>query len=314
MKTYLFEGLVTALSSISHNGGEQNSTISQLRREKIVQPDGTVEDIPVISGNAIRGVLRDVGMAHMLRMLGYGIQENEGGKKLSLPAFYFLFSGGSLTSTGSTSLDIEYFRRLRRLIPLIGVFGGAIGNTIMPGKLKLGKLIPICLETIHILPEKFRVECSSVWEYCQQEMYTRKDDEKNDLVRGVIEGETLKLLGSGEISKKEITSSGPQQMKYYVETFSAGTRFYWKIVLEDVTDLEFEAFLVTLIEFSKFAKVGGKSNIGLGEIAVKFDRWVEIDSRAYIEERELGFKLGEMYLEHLRKNKNEIQEELERIR
>ena len=54
MKTCTLEGICTALSSISHNGGEKNGTIVQLRREKFVQPKGNVVEIPIISGNSIR--------------------------------------------------------------------------------------------------------------------------------------------------------------------------------------------------------------------------------------------------------------------
>ena len=43
---------------------------------------------------------------------------------------------------------------MRDLIPLKGLFGGAAGNAIMPGKMKIGKLIPICKETSHLVPEK----------------------------------------------------------------------------------------------------------------------------------------------------------------
>ena len=35
MRSYIMEGVVTALSSITHNGGERNGTVTQLRREKI---------------------------------------------------------------------------------------------------------------------------------------------------------------------------------------------------------------------------------------------------------------------------------------
>jgi hypothetical protein len=65
MKTYVFEGVVTALTSISHIG-DSHGVNAKLRREKFVQPDGTVEEIPVISGNSLRGILRDRGMLHML--------------------------------------------------------------------------------------------------------------------------------------------------------------------------------------------------------------------------------------------------------
>jgi len=157
MQTIIWEGTMTALSSISHNGGQSFGINSKLRREKFVQMDGSVEEIPVISGNGLRGLLRDRGMLHMCRALGYGVNDETGEVRgLSLAAFYFLFSGGALTSTGSRGIDIDEARKVRALIPLVGVFGGAMGNSIMPGKLKCGKAIPICAETIHLLPESFR--------------------------------------------------------------------------------------------------------------------------------------------------------------
>ena len=302
MRSYIMEGVVTALSSITHNGGERNGTVTQLRREKFVQPNGKVERVPVISGNSIRGILRDKGMFSMLKMLGYGINEENGKVNgLSLQAFYFLFSGGSLVSTGDSGLDIKYFREMRDLIPLIGLFGGAAGNAIMPGKMKIGKLIPICKETSHLVPEKFQPETvESIWEYCQTEMFTRRDDEKNDKVRLMIAGK--QLSENGEALPEEKKSGTPQQMMYNVETIAAGTQFFWRIVLEDVTDVEFEAFLSTLIEFSKAPNLGGKSGTGHGEIAIKLDRWIEIDSRVNLQGSELDVKMGTKYKDHLEKN------------
>ena len=59
---------MTALSSITHNGGQSYGITSMLRRERFVQTDGSVEEVPVISGNGIRGMLRDKGMYHMCRL------------------------------------------------------------------------------------------------------------------------------------------------------------------------------------------------------------------------------------------------------
>ena len=82
---------MTALSSISHNGGQSFGINSKLRREGFVQPDGSVEDVPVLSGNGLRGLLRDRGMLHMCRALGYGVNDTTGKVSgLSLAAFYFL--------------------------------------------------------------------------------------------------------------------------------------------------------------------------------------------------------------------------------
>lgn len=315
MRTVTFEGVATAVSSIMHNGGEQNGVASMLRREKFVQPDGSVEKVPVISGNSIRGVLRDVGMYDMLQKLGYGV-DKETGEVTGLPlsAFYFLFSGGALSSTGEAGINVERFRRMKDLVPLIGVFGGAVGNAIMPGKLKVGKFIPICKETLHLLPQKYRNEnAESIWEYCQTEMYTRKDDEKNDRVRNMIDPQVRTLLTEGK-AKADITkASTAQQMMYRVETLAAGTQFYWKVTMEDATDIEFESFVNALLVFSKSPFLGGRSAVGHGEISIKMDKWLEIDSRANLEGTELDMPLLKKYFEHVEKNKVEIREMLSGI-
>jgi CRISPR type IV-associated protein Csf2 len=313
MDNLVFEGVMTALSSISHNGGQSFGVNSKLRREKFVQPDSSVEEVPVLSGNGLRGMLRDRGMAHMCRVLGYG----EDGNGLSLPAFHFLFSGGSLTSTGWKAIDIGEARRMRTLIPLVGVFGGALGNSIMPGILKCGKAIPICLETRHLIPERFvPANCVSVWDYLQEEMYTRKDDAKNERLRRNLDDRTRMLLEASDAEKAAkapnaaVEETGAaQQMRYFVETIVAGTQLYWKLVLDDASELEFEAFITCLAEFSKAPYVGGKSNVGLGEVSLNFDRWVKIDSRVETG-TDVSVPLGKAYHEHLVANAEAIRESL----
>lgn len=312
MQTLQFQGTMTALSSIAHSGGESLGITTKLRREKVVQPDGSVEDVPVLSGNGLRGLLRDRGMLHFCRALGYGVNEQSGEiKGLTLPAFYFLFSGGSLTGEGTKGLDLAYARRLRELIPLVSIFGGAVGNQTIPSKLKVGKAIPICTETAHLLPESFAAQAkSSVWAYLQEEMYTRKDDEKNEHLRKLLDGQTQLAL-TGGIAKATLTESAtPQQMMYYVETFAAGTPFYWRLTLDDVTDVELEAFLTTLVQFSRMPYVGGKSGTGLGEVAIQFDGWTRIDSRLAPQGEAVSFTLGTAYQRHLEQHGEAIRAEL----
>ncbi len=315
MHTYLFEGIATALTSISHIG-ESKGINAKLRREKLVQVDGSVEEVPIISGNSVRGILRDRGMLHMLHQLGYGVQEESGEVYgLSRAAFYFLFSGGALTSTGDRGIDIDEARQWRNLIPLVALFGGAMGNQIMPGKAKIGKLIPICQETLHLIPGRFQVECGSIWDVCQMEAYTRRDDEKNENLRQLIAPEVRGFLEASAREQREKARDGnavagdtgqKQQMRYYVETLAAGTRFFWEIALDDVSPLEFEAFCVTLAEFARFPYLGGKSNVGHGKVSIIFDKWIEINPRLAPEGRELNFTLGTAYLQHLSEHAGEI--------
>jgi CRISPR type IV-associated protein Csf2 len=318
MQTLVFEGTMTALTSISHIG-DSHGVNSKLRREKVIQPDGSVEEVPIISGNALRGILRDRGMLHMLKALGYGINEQTGEVKgLSLPAFYFLFSGGALTKDAGRGIDVDEARKWRELIPLVALFGGAMGNQIMPGKAKIGKGIPICSETAHILPTRFvENKVESVWELCQEEAYTRRDDEKNENLRQLIAPEVRGLLEADATAKRQKASKGvdvegetgqKQQMRYYIETLAAGSRLYLEISLDDVTDLEREAFFITLAEFSRFPYIGGKSGVGHGKVSIKFDNWIEIDSRIAPNGKEISFSLGNLYHKHLQERGDEIRE------
>lgn len=322
VKTLVFEGRVTALTSISHIG-RTYGTHSKLRREKIVQPDGTVEEVPIISGNSMRGILRDRGMLHMLKALGYGVNEETGEVRgLSLAAFYFLLSGGSLTSDASRGLNIKEARRWRDLIPLVSLFGGAMGNQIMPGKVKIGKMIPICAETVHLLPERFsEPEPESIWGMLQEESYTRSDDEKNEKLRQLIKPDVRKLLEDKAADEQEkrgtrqdIRGSGQkQQMRYHVETIAAGTEMFWDITLDDVSDLEFEAFCAALASFARFPYVGGKSGVGHGKVSVEFDDWTEINPRLAPQGKEISFKLGTLYQAHLEEHAEEIRELLNEL-
>jgi len=318
-QTIEWSGVVTALSSIYHGGGQSIGINSKLRREKFVQPDGTVEEVPVISGNGLRGLLRDRGMFHMCRVLGYGVDDETGDVRgLPLPAFYFLFSGGALVrgGGGGSGIDIDRARELRALIPLVGIFGGAMGNQIMPGKLKVDKMIPIVTETKHLLPAPWRgSEMSSIYEYLQEEMYTRKDDEKDEHKRVLIEPATRLLLETAATTKRNASSQpvteadtgNKQQMMYYVETFAAGTQFYWSLVLDDVTDVEFDAFAVCLGEFARMPFIGAKSNVGLGRVQVRFDKWHTVDARLATG-NQLDTPLGRRYQAHLQEHGAQIRD------
>jgi hypothetical protein len=311
--TYELSGVVTALSSIIHSGGESLGITTKLRREKFVQPDGSVEEVPVLSGNGIRGRLRDLGMAHFCRLLGYGVDEGTGRVRgLSMPAFYFLFSGGSLTKgEGAKALDLAYVRRLREAIPLVGVFGGAVGSQLLPGKLKVDKLYPICAELSHLLPDRYRTDAPvTIWEWLQEEMYTRKDDEKNEHLRPLLAPDTQLALDAGMKAQTLASAATPQQMMYFVESFAAGSRFYWRVLLDDVTDIEFEAFLTCLAEFSRVPYLGGRSAAGLGHVAMQLDQWRKIDARICPAGEAIDVPIGAKYSQHVAAHADEIREML----
>ena len=145
-------------------------------------------------------------------------------------------------------------------------------------------------------------------------MYTRKDDEKNENLRTLIEPATRGLLETETATKRakkldapiEEDTGSKQQMMYFVETLAAGTSFAWSVILQDVTDAELEAFVVTLAEFSKAPYIGGKSAVGLGKIAIDFKDLIVVDSRMQTDTTALGIPAGDNYKRHLQEHADAI--------
>lgn len=312
--SYRFEGIATALSAISHLGDSAGGTTSIFRRERMLV-NGRVQEIPIISGNAWRGQLRDCGIRFMLRELGE--------PTLSPAAFHFLTSGGALTKDAGRGLDIGQARRLRELIPLVGVLGGACGRQILEGKLQVGKWYPLCRETATFLPKQYQEmpECrTSVFEMTDLHSFTRMDDAKSEhwqkylppAERTLLEAPKTRTTKSGEeIAEKPGVA---QQMRYSQEVLIAGVKFYCWLGLNDVTPLEFDAFASALVEWSKAPFVGGQSRHGCGLVELQFDNWMSVSPLARFEQGSaVGLPVGTAYVEHLHSQRESILSALKEI-
>lgn len=296
MKTFILEGLVRAKTQIAHNGGEINGNVAAFRRFKVVQPNGKVVEVPHISGNSVRGKLRDVAAKQMLDLLG----DENSPLKVDLKVFQLLFSGGSL-GAGTNADDIEKYRQMRENLIHVSLFGGAWGNAILSGKMKVNPLVPIAKETAHIIPEKWHGEneLPSIFNYLQLEMFTRKENSNDVEFQPYIERDD---------ETKFVTS----QMIYHIETLSTGTPFYWKVVLEDVTPEEFDFFLSTVQKFKEIPVVGGKSGTGFGQIEFEDISWRDITKNGDIL-TDVTETTESLYASFVKNNKNGIKAYLKMI-
>lgn len=231
-------GTATAQSSISH-GSETRGLITMLRRETIIGPDQTPITIPLISGNAFRGRLRRVAEQQLADVLGYH-------GKLTLAAAAALRSGGSLVKTNAAPISGSRLADLRRLVPLIGIFGTAGAGRIIDGCLQVGKLIPHATETQHLTGQPSTL---SVHDLTQIETYSRVDDTYRH--------------GSDNPDDAPAT-----QLQYRLETFRTGTRFDVWVNLTSPTDLEIAFFTELLDSYSMTATIAGRSAIGHGRLLV----------------------------------------------
>ncbi len=316
---YQLRGTMTALSSITHFGDSAGGTEQTLRRERVIQADGTSVDVPIISGNSWRGQLRDCGVRAMLDELAVALDRPV---TLSPPAFYLLFSGGALTKDAGRGLDMGLARRLRQLVPILSVLGGAVGRQILEGKAQFEKIVPVCAETADVLPDDLRAHphaASTIYGRLGLEHYTRMDDAKRETLAGaylpapeqrLMEAPATRKVTNKRTGKDEEIADAPgvaQQMRYGFEVFSAGTVFSCGVTLNYVTPLEFEAFMVALREWSRTSIIGGKAATGLGRVQLNFPGWARADPRLARDTAAVSTApFGALWQQHLHTHGNEI--------
>jgi hypothetical protein len=255
--TLTWSGTITASSSVAH-GGETRGTITLLRRELVVQPDGNAVYVPLISGNSFRGVLRRIGEEMLRDVLGY-----EG--ELSLPAAHALRGGGALARTAAEPLSGARLQRLRALVPHVGVFGCAGGGRIIDGCLQVGKVLPEVAELAHLLPPG--PPGPSAARATQLETYVRRDDTSAHQFAGVIA--PVPVGADGQPDTSRVPPAGPDTtllMMYRIETFPAGTTFHTWARLIRATPLEASFFTDVLTAFGQSGHLGGRTGIGHGLI------------------------------------------------
>jgi hypothetical protein len=258
------DGVFTMLAPLSHIG-QSIGPDSYLNTVTIIDPAGKPGEVFCYTGNAWRGQLRDMGAKYLLNKLG---------ARLPLDLFYLLFSGGAIG--GTQSIDIDQGKRYRQVLPFFSIFGGGVGNQILPGKMNIGPSYPMGKEVQHLLPEELRNPNAPSWRtWTTEQSFTRKDDAKDDNLtvflqtdrdRAVITGD----LFAGEQPKKE-KKEAPQQMRYTQELLAAGSRLYHRITLKDFTELELGAWVSCLTQFAEAPYIGGQGRKGDGLCTVEYE-------------------------------------------
>lgn len=252
MSTITWTGTITAISSIAH-GEESRGTYTMLRREIVTTPTGDRMEVPIISGNTLRGRLRRIGEELFRDAAGYA-------GLLSPAAAHTLRGGGSLAKTGKEPLSGARLARMRELVPQLGVFGGAGGGTIIGGALDVGKVVPHVAETARITGVH---TTTAAFNATQVEAYTRQDDDRQHDFVGVPATATLTFDEDGHPT---VVATGGNQMRFHIETFPAGTTFSTWLRLRRPTDLEAAFFADVLAEFAQNGRLGGRIAIGHGQV------------------------------------------------
>lgn len=247
METKVIKGNWTALTPIHHGGSDDYGTTKLILTLPCIVGDEIIE-VPTIHGNAIRGYLRRLIMQDFLDNLDYKLNS----KKL----YHFLMTGGMLEAnkkdTGAINLTLK--KDLRENIPPISLFGSALGNQMLQGKMKVGIGELVCKE----LKDNYEI---SAYNLKSTDFGTRLDD-----LREAAEDD-----------------EPAHQMKYEFETIIKGSKFMHEFVLEDCNEVEKSCFARMFHLWEERPYVGGKSNVGYGKIRLNYTAMSEYSEDTYLQ-------------------------------
>lgn len=232
-----YPSIMTVLSPLAHS--ERTVGIDAKFRRIGMEIGGEIARVPVVSGNAIRGLLRRAAGRDLLARV-----EVERGTLA--PAWIYLLSSGGTLSKGETRkvFDPAYVRDLRRMIPPLGLFGGSLQGAILPGSLDVDMALPIVAETAAFTGAADAT--MRLADLLEEIPYSRRDDLEDREARG------------------ENTSA--VQMRYSVECLRPGVRLAHGLVLR-TTDAVLRGCLWRAVELVAQARMGGKGGTGHGRFA-----------------------------------------------
>lgn len=251
---------IDLLSPLSHGAfaeGHDTGNAQQFRREPIVSLPGAPQ-VPVISGNALRGILRRLLMRELIIEVA-GItpewmvetyQPDAKGRRMWDRLYAALVCGGTIEEAERRILP-EELRELRGKLPPLSLLGSALYSSLMAGVVSIGFAWPVCHETIA----------------------GGLVDPIHHIKSGVLPAEYL-ITDVGQVRHidRELANpenSGVSPMPVTIESLATGT------VLESRIDFQPHA---TPLEISCLAhgldcltSIGGKSGSGFGRINVHYE-------------------------------------------
>ena len=192
--------------------------------------DGKIYSVPVVSGNAIRGIMRRILARELVDTFDL---KNRMGKNFD--RFYIaVANGGNLDKNMDVGVDTNGIRGLRQAFPLLSVLGAALYKYMLPGMVNVGFAIPRCYE----------------------------------LSTGTMRlSEMTQDIGLTRHIDKTIADAGEAKpMPYTVEAVIPGVKFDIDVTPAlQITELELSCLNHGL---SQIQYIGGKHSSGFGKVAI----------------------------------------------
>ena len=244
--------------------GVSAGNYTKFRREPIVSLPGYPR-VPVISGNAIRGVLRRLIMRELFQKTSIeefkeALGETKG--KRAWDRVYAMLCIGGTIEAAEQEINTAELRDMRKEFPALSVLGSAMYSQLMPGMVQIGFAFPLCKETLE----------AGIF------------DKTVFYAIPIIPAEDL-LTEVGLVRHVDRENSDPENSKvspmpYTVEALATGTILKTKISFQPMaTDLEISCIRHG---FEMLTTLGGKSAVGFGDIELEIDPYLNLDISKYL--------------------------------
>lgn len=330
METLRYEFILEAIEPIAHHS-ETIGNEAIVMRESVRQPDGTFAEVPIVTGDTMRHGLREVGAYAYLDAAG-----KLDDPQLTEGALRLLFNGGMMTGKGSAgAINLDTYRRMSVLLPLLPLLGGCSDNRIVPGNVEVSRALIICDETLS------KIALQSPWitdalkalgetvgaaaMHVDEEQRVRMDPTlvpaKRLLMSNDAQVHTNKRLAASEKAHVEddaieTRDSKSSMMPRRFEVVKTGTLFHWSVTARVYSPLERDTFNMMVGLFLANCRVGGKRGSGHGSIRAR--RAVNVNIRPFAPETSAivpigDVSIGKMFREHVQQHAKEIGELLKTV-
>lgn len=254
--------LIRNTAPIHHGEGtekdEKGHLITRIKRTEVFLKDGTIAEVPIIYGNSLRGLIRDISAESFI--------ENSGIKKEDMPLDYqaLLWSAGILNDVKVRSSDLN---KIAKLFPPLSLLGFSFGNDMLSSKTIFSHIFPVTEETT--------LQTEDILDVFSEKMGFKPTPVKATDIVGQVSrtrrGDGIELKTERKGKEKDAS-----QMIWAHEFIKPGVFFVGDIQVTNAEKYEVGCFLDILERFSRADKLrlGGLLSIGYGNI--KADMHMEI--------------------------------------
>lgn len=276
MKSIEYQFILRAESPIVQGQRVEGNT-RLINRTPFVLADGSIRDIPEVTGNAMRSGLRRAMALLTLDTLGLLAP----GSFSSPDGVRFLFNGGSGAGSSNT-IKLDDVRAMNALIPSSALLGGSSRGMIHFGRLEVSPATLICEETMADLAPwqrerlaELQIRPSVVYETRTQEY--QHDETAKPTGRYLLSDEAQRVLTERQQKRERAADSGDEveadeakggMRPYSSQAIMRGALFDWRVVAHVHSELEEATFRAMVSAFLRRAVVGAGRRVGQGRFSV----------------------------------------------